>query len=172
MVIVLRCCHFISVLNCFLYGQDGKINIENEEEKEEEEEEEEGEEEDNENEEESQEESASEDEEDDAADGHSDLESDLESEGEAAENKRDKKHKANENESENVEKLDPKREAAKLELPYTFAGKQRPDTEIPCCQGVCNNPCPVGLTFIHEILLHSCLLFEEQPVAAVLSEQT
>ncbi|XP_002195362.6 nucleolar protein 14 [Taeniopygia guttata] len=101
--------------------KDGKINIENEEEKEEEEEEEEGEEEDNENEEESQEESASEDEEDDAADGHSDLESDLESEGEAAENKGDKKHKANENESENVEKLDPKREAAKSELPYTFA---------------------------------------------------
>nr|XP_002195362.5 nucleolar protein 14 [Taeniopygia guttata] len=100
--------------------KDGKINIENEEEKEEEEEEE-GEEEDNENEEESQEESASEDEEDDAADGHSDLESDLESEGEAAENKGDKKHKANENESENVEKLDPKREAAKSELPYTFA---------------------------------------------------
>lgn len=101
--------------------KDGKINIENEEEKEEEEEEEEGEEEDNENEEESKEESASEDEEDDAADGHSDLESDLESEGEAAENKGDKKHKANENESEDVEKLDPKREAAKSELPYTFA---------------------------------------------------
>ncbi|XP_021406358.2 nucleolar protein 14 [Lonchura striata] len=100
--------------------KDGKINIGNEEEKEEEEEEE-GEEEDNENEEESQEESASEDEEDDAADGHSDLESDLESEGEAAENKGDKKHKANENESENVEKLDPKREAAKSELPYTFS---------------------------------------------------
>ncbi|XP_041314119.1 nucleolar protein 14 [Pyrgilauda ruficollis] len=104
--------------------KDGKINIENEEEKEEEgeeEEEEEGEEEDNENEEESQEESASEDEEDDAADGHSDIESDLESEGEAAENNEEMKHKANENESQNVEKLDPKREAAKSELPYTFA---------------------------------------------------
>ncbi|XP_053831727.1 nucleolar protein 14 isoform X2 [Vidua macroura] len=104
--------------------KDGKINIENEEEGEEEgeeEEEEEGEEEDNENEEEGQEESASEDEEDGAADGHSDLESDLESEGETAENKGEKKHKANENESQNVEKLDPKREAAKSELPYTFA---------------------------------------------------
>ncbi|KAF2983099.1 hypothetical protein EK904_011149 [Melospiza melodia maxima] len=104
--------------------KDGKINIENEEEKGEEgeeEEEEEGEEGDNEDEEESQEESASEDEEDAAADGHSDLESDLESEGEAAENKEEKKHEANENESQNVEKLDPKREAAKSELPYTFA---------------------------------------------------
>ncbi|XP_054150087.1 nucleolar protein 14 [Melozone crissalis] len=104
--------------------KDGKINIENEEEKGEEgeeEEEEEGEEGDNEDEEESQEESASEDEEDDAADGHSDLESDLESEGEAAENKEEKKHEANENGSQNVEKLDPKREAAKSELPYTFA---------------------------------------------------
>ncbi|NXR59873.1 NOP14 protein, partial [Rhadina sibilatrix] len=100
--------------------KDGKINIENEEEKEEEEEEEEGEEEDNENEEESQEESASENE-DDAADNHSDLESDLESEEEAAGNKEEKKHKANENKSQNMEKLDPKREAAKSELPYTFA---------------------------------------------------
>lgn len=97
--------------------KDGKINIENEEEKGEEE----GEEGDNEDEEESQEESASEDEEDDAADGHSDLESDLESEGEAAENKEEKTHEANENESQNMEKLDPKREAAKSELPYTFA---------------------------------------------------
>ncbi|NXI13197.1 NOP14 protein, partial [Irena cyanogastra] len=96
--------------------KDGKINIENEEEREEE-----GEEEDNENEEESQEESASGDEEDDAADSHSDLESDLESEGEAAGSKEEKKYKANENESQNVEKLDPKREAAKSELPYTFA---------------------------------------------------
>ncbi|NXC82811.1 NOP14 protein, partial [Cercotrichas coryphoeus] len=100
--------------------KDGKINIENEEE-EGEEEEEEGEEEDNENEEESQEESASEDEEDGAADSHSDLESDLESEEEAAGDKKEKKHKANENEAPNVEKLDPKREAAKSELPYTFA---------------------------------------------------
>ncbi|XP_014121624.2 nucleolar protein 14 [Zonotrichia albicollis] len=103
--------------------KDGKINIENEEEKGEEgeeEEEEEGEEGDNEDEEESQEESASEDEEDDAADGHSDLESDLESEGEAAENKEEKKPEANENKSQNVEKLDSKREAAKSELPYTF----------------------------------------------------
>ncbi|NWV76033.1 NOP14 protein, partial [Dasyornis broadbenti] len=96
--------------------KDGKINIENEEEGEEE-----GEEEDNENEEESEEESASEDEQDDAADSHSDLESDLESEEEAVGNKLEKKHKANENESQNVEKLDPKREAAKSELPYTFA---------------------------------------------------
>ncbi|XP_023781359.1 nucleolar protein 14 [Cyanistes caeruleus] len=107
--------------------KDGKINIENEEEEGEEEEEEgeeeeeEGEEEDNENEVESQEESASEDEEDDAADSHLDLESDLESEEEAAGNKEEKKHKADENESHNVEKLDPKREAAKSELPYTFA---------------------------------------------------
>ncbi|NWU30875.1 NOP14 protein, partial [Dyaphorophyia castanea] len=96
--------------------KDGKINIENEEE-----EEEEGEEEDNENEEESQAESASENGEDDAADSHSDLESDLESEEEAAGNKEEKKHKGNENESQNVEELDPKREAAESELPYTFA---------------------------------------------------
>ncbi|XP_005517935.1 PREDICTED: nucleolar protein 14 [Pseudopodoces humilis] len=107
--------------------KDGKINIENEEEEGEEEEEEDNEnevesqEEDNENEVESQEESASEDEEDDAADSHLDLESDLESEEEAAGNKEEKKHKADENESQNVEKLDPKREAAKSELPYTFA---------------------------------------------------
>ncbi|NWX26855.1 NOP14 protein, partial [Notiomystis cincta] len=99
--------------------KDGKINIENAEEEGEEEEEEQGEEEDNE--EDSQEESASEDEGDDAADSHSDLESDLESEEEAAGNKEEKKHKANENESQNVEKLDPEREAAKSELPYTFA---------------------------------------------------
>ncbi|NXI03037.1 NOP14 protein, partial [Pachycephala philippinensis] len=97
--------------------KDGKINIENEEEKEEEE----GEEEDNDNEEESQEESASEDEEDDGVDSHSDLESDLESEEEASGNKEEKKHKANENKSQNVEKLDPKSKAAKSELPYTFA---------------------------------------------------
>ncbi|KAL2305413.1 hypothetical protein Nmel_007399 [Mimus melanotis] len=105
--------------------KDGKINIENEEEKEEEEGEEdeegEGKEEDNENEEESQEESASEDEENGAADSHSDLESDLDSEEETAGNEEEKKHKANENEPQNVEKLDPKREAAKSELPYTFA---------------------------------------------------
>lgn len=133
MVIVVRCYHFISVLTgLFYHGQDGKINIENEEE----EEEEEGEEEDNENEKESQEESASEDEEGDAADSNSDLESDLESEEEAAGNKEEKKHKGNENESQNVEKLDPKREAAKSELPYTFAGKQRMDPEITCCQRV------------------------------------
>ncbi|XP_058659347.1 nucleolar protein 14 isoform X1 [Ammospiza caudacuta] len=108
--------------------KDGKINIENEEEEGEEGEEEEEEEGDNEDEEESQEESASEDEEDAAADGHSDLESDLESEGEAAENKEEKKHEANENESQNVEKLDPKREAAKSELPYTFAVPESYDT--------------------------------------------
>ncbi|XP_008919170.3 nucleolar protein 14 [Manacus vitellinus] len=101
--------------------KDGKINIENEEEeKEEEEEDEEGGEEENENEEESEDESASEDE-DDAADSHSDLDSDLESEEEAAGNKEEKKHKTNENESQTVEELDPKREAAKSELPYTFA---------------------------------------------------
>ncbi|NXC29146.1 NOP14 protein, partial [Campylorhamphus procurvoides] len=100
--------------------KDGKINIENEEE-EDEEDDEEGGKEDNENEEESEEESATEHEEDDAADSHSDLESDLESEEEASGNKEEKKHKANKNESQNVEELDPKREAAKSELPYTFA---------------------------------------------------
>ncbi|XP_063192164.1 nucleolar protein 14 [Chroicocephalus ridibundus] len=109
--------------------KDGKINIENEGEnieseeegeKDEEEEEESGKE-DNENEEESEEESANEDEEDGAADSHSDLESDLESEEEAPGNKEQKKHKTNENESQTVEKLDPKMEAAKSELPYTFA---------------------------------------------------
>nr|XP_009910711.1 PREDICTED: nucleolar protein 14 isoform X3 [Haliaeetus albicilla] len=102
--------------------KDGKINIENEEqEKDEEEEEEEGGKEDNENEEESEEESVNEDEEDVAADSHSDLESDLESEEEATGNKEQKKHKTNENESQNVKELDPKMEAAKSELPYTFA---------------------------------------------------
>ncbi|XP_009957226.1 PREDICTED: nucleolar protein 14 [Leptosomus discolor] len=101
--------------------KDGKINIENEEEEEkdeEEDEEEEGGKEDNE--EESEEESANEDEEDVAADSHSDLESDLESEEEAAGNE-EQKHKTNENELQNVEGLDPKMEAAKSELPYTFA---------------------------------------------------
>uniref|UniRef100_A0A803XQJ2 NOP14 nucleolar protein n=1 Tax=Meleagris gallopavo TaxID=9103 RepID=A0A803XQJ2_MELGA len=96
--------------------KDGKMNIENEEEQEEEE----GEKEDNENEE-GEEESATEDEEDVASDNHSDLESDLESEEEAAGNKEQKKQKTNENESQNVEELDPKMEAAKSELPYTFA---------------------------------------------------
>ncbi|NXN33045.1 NOP14 protein, partial [Nycticryphes semicollaris] len=102
--------------------KDGKMNIENEEEGEkDEQEEEEGGKEDNENEEESEEESANEDEEDSAADSHSDLESDLESEDEVAGNKEQKKHKTNENESQSVEELDPKMEAAKSELPYTFA---------------------------------------------------
>ncbi|NWW82017.1 NOP14 protein, partial [Climacteris rufus] len=110
--------------------KDGKINIGNEEEGEgEEEEEEEGEKEDNENEEESEEESVSEDEEDDdAADSHSDLESDLESEEEAAGNKEENKHETKENESQNVEELDPKREAAKSELPYTFAAPESYET--------------------------------------------
>ncbi|NXW48279.1 NOP14 protein, partial [Nyctiprogne leucopyga] len=110
---------------CLLSYKDGKINIENEEVEEEkdkeEEEEEEDEKEDNENEEESEEESANEDEEDDTADSHSDLESDLGSEEEAAGNKEQEKHKTNENESQNVEELDPKMEADKSELPYTFA---------------------------------------------------
>ncbi|KAM6428917.1 nucleolar protein 14 [Rhynochetos jubatus] len=106
---------------CLLSYKDGKINIEEEEEEKDEEEEEEGGKEDNESEEESEEESANEDEEDGAADSHSDLESDLESEEEAAGNKEQKKHKTNESESQNVEELDPKMEAAKLELPYTFA---------------------------------------------------
>ncbi|NXJ60719.1 NOP14 protein, partial [Rostratula benghalensis] len=103
--------------------KDGKMNIENEEEgeKDEEEEEEEGEKEDNENEEESEEESANEDEEDSAANSHSDLESDLESEDEVAGNKEQKKHKTNEKKSQSVEELDPKMEAAKSELPYTFS---------------------------------------------------
>ncbi|NWH54190.1 NOP14 protein, partial [Fregata magnificens] len=131
--------------------KDGKINIENEEEEEgedkEEEEEEEGGKEDNENEEESEEESANEDEEDGAADSHSDLESDLESEEEAAGNKEQKKHKTNENESQNVEELDPKMEAAKSELPYTFAGKQGTSPEIPVVfRGFITSLflCPVG----------------------------
>ncbi|NXH16719.1 NOP14 protein, partial [Bucco capensis] len=102
--------------------KDGKINIENEEEeKEDEEEEEEDGKEDNENEEESEEESANEDEEDVAADSHSDLESDLESEDDDGGNKEQKKHKTDESESQNVEEIDPKVEAAKSELPYTFA---------------------------------------------------
>ncbi|XP_061232016.1 nucleolar protein 14 [Neopsephotus bourkii] len=98
--------------------KDGKINIENQEE-EEKQEEEDGKE-DDENEEESEEES-NEDEEDVAADSHSDLESDLESEEEAAGNTEQKKHKTNENESQNVEELDPKIKAANSELPYIFA---------------------------------------------------
>ncbi|KAF1471227.1 Nucleolar protein 14, partial [Eudyptula minor novaehollandiae] len=106
---------------CLLSYKDGKINIEEEEEEKDKEEEEEGGKEDNENEGESEEESASEDEEDRAADSHSDLESDLESEEEAAGNKEQKKHKTSENESQNVKELDPKMEAAKSELPYTFA---------------------------------------------------
>ncbi|KAF1510373.1 Nucleolar protein 14, partial [Eudyptula minor novaehollandiae] len=106
---------------CLLSYKDGKINIEEEEEEKDKEEEEEGGKEDNENEGESEEESASEDEEDGAADSHSDLESDLESEEEAAGNKEQKKHKTSENESQNVKELDPKMEAAKSELPYTFA---------------------------------------------------
>ncbi|NXK98471.1 NOP14 protein, partial [Formicarius rufipectus] len=102
--------------------KDGKINIEKEgEKKEEEEEDEEGGKEDNENEEESEEESATEDEDDDAADSHADLESDLESEEETSGNKEEKKHKTNKKESQNVEELGPKREAAESELPYTFA---------------------------------------------------
>ncbi|NWR62447.1 NOP14 protein, partial [Bucorvus abyssinicus] len=104
--------------------KDGKINIENEEEEEEEkEEEEEGEsgKEDSENERESEEESANEDEEDVAADSHSDLESDHDSEEAAAGDEEQKKHKTNENGSQNVEELDPRMEAAKSELPYTFA---------------------------------------------------
>ncbi|NXX85778.1 NOP14 protein, partial [Urocolius indicus] len=102
--------------------KDGKIDIENEEEEEKDvEEEEEGGSTDNENEDESEEESGGEDEEDVAADSHSDLESDLESEEEAAGNKEHKKHVTNENESLNVEQQDPKMEAAKSELPYTFA---------------------------------------------------
>ncbi|PKU42998.1 nucleolar protein 14 [Limosa lapponica baueri] len=102
--------------------KDGKMNIENEEEGgKDEEEEEEGGKEDDENEEESEEESANEDEEDSPADSHSDLESDLESEEEAPGNKEQKKHKTNKNKSQSMEELDPKREAAKSELPYTFA---------------------------------------------------
>ncbi|KFO93083.1 Nucleolar protein 14, partial [Buceros rhinoceros silvestris] len=104
--------------------KDGKINIENEEEEEEDKEEEEEEEsgkEDNENEGESEEESANGDEEDVAADSHSDLESDHESEEEAAGDGEPKKHKTSENESQNVEEVDPRMEAAKSELPYTFA---------------------------------------------------
>ncbi|XP_071609470.1 nucleolar protein 14 [Heliangelus exortis] len=106
--------------------KDGKINIENVEE--EKDEEEEGGEEDDDNEEESEEESDNEDEEDSAADGHSDLESDLESEEEGAGNKEQEKQKTNESESQNVEELDPKVEAAKSELPYTFAAPESYET--------------------------------------------
>ncbi|NXY44088.1 NOP14 protein, partial [Ceuthmochares aereus] len=109
---------------CLLSYKDGKINLENEDKEEkdnEEEEEEEGGKEDDESEEESEQESANENEEDGAADSHSDLESDLESEEEAAGNKEQKKHKINENESQNVEELDPKMKAATSELPYMFA---------------------------------------------------
>ncbi|XP_025920439.1 nucleolar protein 14 isoform X3 [Apteryx rowi] len=112
----------------FLYGQDGKINIENEEEEEEEgrnedsnENEEESEEENNEHEEESEEESATEDEEDVDADNHSDLESDLESEEEATGNKEQKNQKSSEKKSQDMKEQDLKMEAARSELPYTFA---------------------------------------------------
>lgn len=77
-----------------------------------------------------------------------------------------------------MEELDPKMEAAKSELPYTFAGKQRTDPEIPVVfRGFITSLflCPVGsyvFLFIHEVLLHSCpLLSQEQPVIAVLSDQ-
>ncbi|NXI45789.1 NOP14 protein, partial [Galbula dea] len=101
--------------------KNGRMNIEEEEKEKEEEEEEEDGKEDSENEEESEEESANEDEEDVAADSHSDLESELESEEDDAGNKEQKKYKTNENESQNVEETDPEVEAAKSELPYTFA---------------------------------------------------
>ncbi|XP_025968534.1 nucleolar protein 14 isoform X2 [Dromaius novaehollandiae] len=110
--------------------KDGKINIENEEVEEEEEEggneesnenEEESEEENNENGEENEEESATEDEEGVDADNHSDLESDLESEEEATGNKEWKNQKSNENKSQNMKEQDLKMEAARSELPYTFA---------------------------------------------------
>ncbi|XP_013815540.1 nucleolar protein 14 [Apteryx mantelli] len=108
--------------------KDGKINIENEEEEEEEgrnedsnENEEESEEENNEHEEESEEESATEDEEDVDADNHSDLESDLESEEEATGNKEQKNQKSSEKKSQDMKEQDIKMEAARSELPYTFA---------------------------------------------------
>ncbi|NXA31400.1 NOP14 protein, partial [Eudromia elegans] len=108
--------------------KDGKINIEDEEEKEEEEgeneesneNEEEGEEEDNEHEEDSEEESAAEDEEGVDEDNHSDLESDPDSEQEGGGNK-EQNQESNENKSHHVEEQDLKMEAAKSELPYTFA---------------------------------------------------
>ncbi|KAM8808600.1 nucleolar protein 14 [Eudromia elegans] len=108
--------------------KDGKINIEDEEEKEEEEgeneesneNEEEGEEEDNEHEEDSEEESAAEDEEGVDEDNHSDLESDPDSEQEGGGNK-EQNQESNENKSQHVEEQDLKMEAAKSELPYTFA---------------------------------------------------
>nr|XP_009684460.1 PREDICTED: nucleolar protein 14 [Struthio camelus australis] len=109
--------------------KDGKMNIEKEEEEEEEEggneegneNEEENEEENIENEEESEEESATDDEEGVDTDNHSDLESDLESEEEAIGNKEQKNQKSNENKSQNMKEQDLKMEAARSELPYTFA---------------------------------------------------
>ncbi|NXA45717.1 NOP14 protein, partial [Nothocercus julius] len=105
--------------------KDGKINTENEEEEEggneeSNENEEEGEEEDNEHEEGSEEESAAEDEEGVDEDNHSDLESDLESEEEGTGNK-EPNEESNENQSQNMEEQDLKMEAARSELPYTFA---------------------------------------------------
>ncbi|NXD10196.1 NOP14 protein, partial [Nothocercus nigrocapillus] len=105
--------------------KDGKINTENEEEEEggneeSNENEEEGEEEDNEHEEGSEEESAAEDEEGVDEDNHSDLESDLESEEEGTGNK-EPNQESNENKSQNMEEQDLKMEAARSELPYTFA---------------------------------------------------
>ncbi|NWI13789.1 NOP14 protein, partial [Crypturellus soui] len=106
--------------------KDGKINIENEEEEEEggneesnEERNEEGEEEDNEHED-SDEESADEDEEGVAEDNHSDLESDLGSEEEGTGDK-EQNQESNEDKSQNMEEQDLKMEAARSELPYTFA---------------------------------------------------
>ncbi|NWJ09414.1 NOP14 protein, partial [Crypturellus undulatus] len=109
--------------------KDGKINIENEEEEEEEEggneesneeRNEEDEEEDNEREDDSDEESADEDEEGVAEDNHSDLESDLGSEEEGIGDK-EQNQESNEDKSQNMEEQDLKMEAARSELPYTFA---------------------------------------------------
>ncbi|KGL75833.1 Nucleolar protein 14, partial [Tinamus guttatus] len=108
--------------------KDGKINIENEEEEEEEadgneeinDNEEEGEEEDNDHEEDSDEESDAENEEGVDEDNHSDLESDLGSEEEGTGNK-EQNQESCENKSQNMEEQDQKMEAAKSELPYTFA---------------------------------------------------
>ncbi|NXP48556.1 NOP14 protein, partial [Heliornis fulica] len=108
--------------------KNGKINVENEEEEEKDEDEGEEGEKEGENEEESEEESSNEDEEDVAADSHSDLESDLEIEEEETENKEQKKHETSEDELTNVKQKDPNMEAAKSELPYTFAAPESYET--------------------------------------------
>lgn len=67
-----------------------------------------------------------------------------------------------------MKELDPKMEAAKSELPYTFAGKRRTDPEISVVfRGFITSfyLCPVRsyiFLFINEVLLQGCLLLFQE----------